>query len=176
MKSKQVKCQSGLTGSQYRVKDSYSSLDELRSFSEVYGIHKRLGYPSAQDLWKANPLIQSSVNPNDLRVVLDEHNRCEFIRPEVEAVVKKFLKKEITQEQFIKKLYTFDKVLKRLFGTKGNKQIWFRTFKGNTGAMWISEIERDLNTLPNCYQRNCEFLLSSLELGVNELGMEVYFS
>ena len=66
---KQVKCQSGITGIQYKLQDNYSSMEEFLYFSETCGISERLGYANAHDLWRLNPLIESSVNPSDLKIV-----------------------------------------------------------------------------------------------------------
>lgn len=68
---KRVKCDSGIEGWQDKLQKVYVSLNEFRAFCEVYAIHKRLGYPSAKDAWNANPLIQGSTNPDDLRIVTD---------------------------------------------------------------------------------------------------------
>lgn len=52
-----------------RVRDTYSTLEELEAYDETYGIVKRLGYRSARGLWDANPVIGGSVYPEDLRVM-----------------------------------------------------------------------------------------------------------
>jgi hypothetical protein len=52
-----------------RVRDTYSTLEELEAYDETYGIVKRLGYRSARRLWDANPMIGGSVYPEDLRVI-----------------------------------------------------------------------------------------------------------
>lgn len=68
-----------------RVRKSYDSLDELKSYDEIYGIVSRLGYSSAEELWEKNPIIAGSVNPADLRVIKEEEKepwemtRDEFI-------------------------------------------------------------------------------------------------
>lgn len=69
MKIKQVKCTSGITGWQAKVRDNWSSLEELQVYSETYGIAERLGYESAEELWEANPTVQGSTIPSDLKVV-----------------------------------------------------------------------------------------------------------
>ena len=66
---KRVKCKSGIEGWQDKLQKVYGSLEEFRSFCEVYSIYKRLGFHSAKDAWDKNPTIQGSVNPDDLRVV-----------------------------------------------------------------------------------------------------------
>ncbi len=66
---KRVKCQSGIEGWQDNLQNVYGSLPEFRDFCRMYSIYKRLGYASAKDAWDANPLIQGSTNPDDLRVV-----------------------------------------------------------------------------------------------------------
>lgn len=48
-----------------RVRNVYSSLSELIAYDEIYSIAKRCGFKSAPELWRANPLIGGSVNPQD---------------------------------------------------------------------------------------------------------------
>ena len=67
--SKRVKCRSGLTGYQCRLRENYRDLEEFVSYAETYGLHTRLGYKTPQAAWKANPMIQGSVDPNDFRKV-----------------------------------------------------------------------------------------------------------
>lgn len=67
--SKQVKCKSGITGWQDRLRKVYSSFEEFESYCAIYGIHIRIGYKSPAAAWKFNPLIQGSVIPSDLRRV-----------------------------------------------------------------------------------------------------------
>lgn len=65
----QVKCKSGLTGTRERLQARYQTLESFRNWADTYGIHTRLGYKTIEGCWRANPLIESSVNPSDLRVV-----------------------------------------------------------------------------------------------------------
>lgn len=67
-KKKQVKCKSGITGWQMRVRKNWTSLEELKGYDETFGIAKRLGYDSAEQLWDHNPVIRGSVNPDDLEL------------------------------------------------------------------------------------------------------------
>ena len=66
---KQVICKSGLKGSEGRLQKDYESFEEFAAFSETYGLAKRLGFKTAAAAWKANPLVQSSVEPGDFRKV-----------------------------------------------------------------------------------------------------------
>lgn len=66
---KQVKCASGLTGSQELLQKRYASFEEFESYCETYAIHTRLGYVSVKGCWNSNPTIQSSTNPADLKRV-----------------------------------------------------------------------------------------------------------
>ncbi len=170
---KQVKCLSGLKGWQCRLKENYTNLEEFETYSETWGVAERLGFETAEEAWDANPICQGSVSPMDLRVVLDKNNKVEFIRPELETVFRKFIEGKITKEQLLKKLNAFDNRMKRMFGTKGNRSIWFRLFKGNTGADDARTVESYLSN-PN--NNNHKYFFECVELGVNELGMEVYFS
>lgn len=66
---RKVRCQSGLMGSRYFLRESYANLEEFQSYDASYSIAKRLGYESAESAWERNPLIESSVEPSDLRVM-----------------------------------------------------------------------------------------------------------
>lgn len=172
---KQVKTKSGLTGWQSRLQEQYENDFELfKAYDENYNNAQRLGYKNAEEAWKANPIIQGSTNPSDYCVVLNEHNEVPFMEDEVKETFAKFLSGKITQQQLIGRLKGYNGRLKRLFGSAKGKSIWFRTFKGNTGAETIQEIENDLNLPPS--HGNRKYLLECLEIGVNELGIGVYFS
>lgn len=69
MKFKPVKCKSGITGSQYKLQDSYANFEEFERYCETYNIHNRLGFKSIIRCWNKNPLIQSSVIPSDFSIV-----------------------------------------------------------------------------------------------------------
>lgn len=61
--------QSGLKLWRARVRTTYRTLAELRSYNRIYGIAKRLGYRNALTLWRDNPMIGGSVNPSDFRII-----------------------------------------------------------------------------------------------------------
>ena len=65
----QVVCKSGLSGWRAPLREVYASLRELRAYNSTFGIVRRLGYRSARAAWEANPTIEGSVNPSDLRNV-----------------------------------------------------------------------------------------------------------
>ena len=66
---KRVICKSGLEGWQCKLRKNYLSFDEFKAYCETWGVHLRLGYKTAETAWKANPLIQGSVNASDFRKV-----------------------------------------------------------------------------------------------------------
>lgn len=66
---RQVKCKSGLTGYQCRLRENYADLDEFERYDRMYGLARRLGYKTAAGAWKANPTIQGSTDPADFRKV-----------------------------------------------------------------------------------------------------------
>ena len=66
---KQITCKSGLKGSQSRLRNRYDSLVEFQAYSDAYGLAARLGYKTAAAAWKANPVVQGSVEPSDFRKV-----------------------------------------------------------------------------------------------------------
>ena len=63
---KQVKCKSGLTGSQEKLQDRYTDFKDFKNWSRIYNLHRRLGYVSMSGAWASNPTIQSSTEPSDL--------------------------------------------------------------------------------------------------------------
>ncbi len=66
---KTVICKSGVKGWQCNLQDNYSSFEEFKSYSEMYGLANKLGYASAKKAWNENPIIQGSTNPYDFRKV-----------------------------------------------------------------------------------------------------------
>jgi hypothetical protein len=64
-----VICKSGSTGWRARIQESYSDLEDLTAYNEIYGVCERLGFNSPEEAWEANPLIEGSVIPSDFRVV-----------------------------------------------------------------------------------------------------------
>ena len=86
-------------------------------------------------------------------------------------IFSKFHKKEITEEQFIKRLRAVENETR-----SGQKSIWFRFFKNDTAATTVNNIERDLNTLPNCFQNNRQHMFECIEIAVNENSLQINFS
>lgn len=66
---KQVKCRSGVIGWQCKLKKNYTCFEEFRLYAETFNLHNRLGYKTPEKAWKANPTIQGSTIPSDLRKV-----------------------------------------------------------------------------------------------------------
>lgn len=64
-----ARCKSGIRGWQMKLNKVYTSLEELKSYDEMYNIAKRLGFDDVEELWNKNPVIQGSTNPSDLRIV-----------------------------------------------------------------------------------------------------------
>lgn len=82
-----------------------------------------------------------------------------------------FHNKKIDEQKFIKKLRTIENATK-----SGHQSIWFRYFKNDTGATTVDSIERDLNTLPNCYQNNRKYCFECIEIAVEENSLQINFS
>jgi hypothetical protein len=66
---KRIRTKSGLIGWQEKLHKVYSDFEEFESYCEMYDIHHRIGYKTPEGAWRANPTIQGSVNPSDLRRV-----------------------------------------------------------------------------------------------------------
>jgi len=86
-------------------------------------------------------------------------------------IFSKFHNKEIAEEQFIKRLRAVENKTR-----SGQKTIWFRFFGNDTAATTVSSIERDLNTLPNCFQNNRKYMHENIEIAVNENSLQINFS
>ncbi len=69
MRTKKVKCKSGRMGEQYKLRKAYANFEEFEGYCENYAIHTRLGYKTPASCWKADPTVQSSTEPSDLRKV-----------------------------------------------------------------------------------------------------------
>ncbi len=52
-----------------KLRSNYKNFEEFAVYSEIYGLHTRLGYRTPEEAWEANPLIQGSVNPEDFKRV-----------------------------------------------------------------------------------------------------------
>lgn len=52
-----------------KVRNVYSSLEELQHHDSVYEIAKRCGYKSCKTLWEKNPMIGGSTDPKDFGIV-----------------------------------------------------------------------------------------------------------
>jgi hypothetical protein len=67
---KRIICKrSGLRGFQERLQKMYTSFDEFKRYSEMYGLHARLGFTTPETCWKSNPIVEGSVDPGDYRRV-----------------------------------------------------------------------------------------------------------
>jgi hypothetical protein len=64
---KKIICKSGAEGYRMRLQTNYSSFEEFESYSNMYGLHEKLGYKTAKNAWMKNPLIEGSTNPSDYR-------------------------------------------------------------------------------------------------------------
>ena len=69
MKNKRVKCKSGLTGWQGKLRSQYACFAEFEGYSDTWGLAGRLGFKSAKAAWRANPTVRGSVEPSDYRRV-----------------------------------------------------------------------------------------------------------
>lgn len=57
-------------GTQISLRKNYDNdFEQFQGYCETHNIAGRLGYKSPETAWKANPTIQISVIPSDLRKV-----------------------------------------------------------------------------------------------------------
>lgn len=66
---KKVICKSGAESWQAKLQKIYGNFEHFQCYCDIYNVHKRLGYKTPKTAWKANPTIQASVIPSDLRKV-----------------------------------------------------------------------------------------------------------
>lgn len=66
---RRVRCLSGVKGERSRLQSRYANGHDWHAYSTIYGLAARLGFSSEWAAWNANPVIESSVNPGDFRVV-----------------------------------------------------------------------------------------------------------
>ena len=64
---RKIQCDSGLMGWQDRLRKVYGSHGEFVSYDSIYNIARRIGFDCTEEAWDANPVIQGSTNPKDLR-------------------------------------------------------------------------------------------------------------
>jgi hypothetical protein len=64
-----VKCISGISGWQHRLRKVYNSKAEFFRYCSVFHNHIRLGFSTPEKAWQKNPVIQGSVIPSDYRKV-----------------------------------------------------------------------------------------------------------
>jgi hypothetical protein len=60
-----VICKSGVRGRQGKLRRNYSDFQEFLGYCDLFNLHVRLGYQTPMTCWRANPIIQWSVNPGD---------------------------------------------------------------------------------------------------------------
>ena len=62
---KRVKCRSSLTGWQCRLRDNYKSYEEWEQYADLWSLHLKLGFKTPQTAWRADPIVQGSVDTAD---------------------------------------------------------------------------------------------------------------
>lgn len=67
--SRRVRCASGVFGTRSRLQARYDNFLQFQEYSNMYGIHLKLGYKNSATAWRENPIIESSVVASDLRKV-----------------------------------------------------------------------------------------------------------
>jgi hypothetical protein len=66
---RRARCASGLMGERSRLQSRYENAETFHTYSRMYKLAERLGFTSEWAAWQANPVVESSVNPGDFRVV-----------------------------------------------------------------------------------------------------------
>jgi len=58
-----------------RLRDEYAGYEEWCRYSDTYGLAARLGFPSNEAAWEANPTVEGSTNPADYRLAPERKKR-----------------------------------------------------------------------------------------------------
>jgi len=91
-------------------------------------------------------------------------------RPRVVEVFNSFLKGETKEADLITTLSAIELNLKQ--GVRTEKQLWFKFFKGDTGATTVREIHSDLHS-----SVNCNYIKERMQLAIeNSKGLQIYYS
>lgn len=72
---KTVTCKSGVKGWQGKLQAQYSTFVEFQAYSDMYGLHTRLGFLTPELAWQANPTVRGSVVPEDYQIVYDKFSK-----------------------------------------------------------------------------------------------------
>ncbi len=65
---KSIICKSGIRGWRMRLREVYSNhYESWIANSAMFGLKERLGYKTHIGAWRANPIIQGSVNAKDFQ-------------------------------------------------------------------------------------------------------------
>lgn len=89
-----VICKSGTPGTRRHLKDDFDCYGDFASQCDMTCNHERLGFPNPMAAWRANPLIESSVNTGDYRVVTPEIIVLESVHRNLKILFKEMLKKD----------------------------------------------------------------------------------
>lgn len=63
---------------QDRLQNVYDSVEDFRQWDEMYGLKERLGFPSVEEAWEANPMIQGSTKPADFKRVSSLNRKADY--------------------------------------------------------------------------------------------------
>ena len=70
-----------------RLRNVYNGdIEQFRAYDDIYGIAARLGYSSAEEAWRDNPMVGGSVNPVDFGLASDSDSAfvaCKFCGKQV---------------------------------------------------------------------------------------------
>ena len=83
----------GLRGHQFRLQDEYVNFAEFKNCAEIYWNHWKLGFSTPEACWKADPVVQCTVDPRDYCRVLPDGTRRGFT---VEQISRRMAKAKAT--------------------------------------------------------------------------------
>jgi len=98
----------------------YSDFDEFEAYSEMYGLHRRLGYNTPEEAWEDNPHIKGSVKPEDYGIynIESKDKKLQKIYENLGDIVD-YRGKEFTQIFYGRDIYPTDK-----YPTRSKEIIW----------------------------------------------------
>ena len=70
-----VQLASGMMGWRQRIKGIYGTLKSFRNWCDTNNVHTRLDYATPETAWKANPIAEGGLLPEDYRRVPEVKQR-----------------------------------------------------------------------------------------------------
>ena len=67
-----------------KLRNEYADFEEFKRYCEVYNNHKRLGFETPEEAWKANPIVSGSTDPSDYKKVDEAYRMSKKAKDKIE--------------------------------------------------------------------------------------------